>query len=142
MEFLQPTWGIASLILAGAGALWLLWLGARRRRRFLAEWLAGDRVETDVSRGKRLWRGALLVVSLVLASLALARPQRPERTVAEAQSGDVILLMDCSSSMLAADVSPSRFELAVGIARELVLRAPAGRIGLVAFAGEDRKSVV
>lgn len=135
MEFLQPTWGIASLILAGTGVLWLLWSGARRRR-FLAQWFTDGKVATDVSPGKRIGRGALLVVSLVLICLALARPQRLEQPVAESVAGDVILLVDCSSSMLAADVAPNRFALAVGIARELVLRAPAGRIGLVAFAGE------
>lgn len=136
MDALQPVWGIASLILAGIGALALLAYGARRRRRFLNQWFAGDGAATDVSPEKRRWRGALLVACLAFASLALARPRLLDRTVPEAAAGDVVLLVDCSRSMLATDVAPSRFEMATSIARELVRRAPASRFALVAFAGE------
>jgi Ca-activated chloride channel homolog len=48
----------------------------------------------------------------------------------------VVCVVDCSRSMLAADVAPSRLDRAKSAALEFVRRGGSGRVGLVAFAGQ------
>lgn len=139
MEFLHPALGFASLAIATALALLCLWFGAWRRRRVLTAWLpgpGGTSAQTDVSPRKRTWRSGLLIAALVLVGLALAHPGLVTKAPVAPVSGDVILLVDCSRSMRATDVSPDRFTVAVQLAKALVRQAPADRFGLVAFAGE------
>ena len=54
----------------------------------------------------------------------------------DGQGGDVVIAIDASSSMLAQDFSPNRFEAAKGAATTFVDALPAGtRMGLLSFAG-------
>jgi Mg-chelatase subunit ChlD len=93
---------------------------------------------------------ALVLASLVLLLTALARP---EATVPQPRrEGTVILAVDVSSSMAAADIAPTRLEAAKVTARDFVQRQPPTvRIGVVAFSGSalvvqeptaDRPSVI
>jgi len=77
----------------------------------------------------RLWIGFLLVV------LALARPQFGEATQSGDASGEVVIALDLSRSMLVRDIRPSRLERARTLAVDLVDKMPGQRIGLVGFAG-------
>lgn len=88
--------------------------------------------------GERLFlKGGLLVLSLLLIVLAVARPQvglRRER--AQRKGIDVMLLLDTSLSMEARDAQPSRLEAAKLAAANLVNRLPNDRFGMVVFAGD------
>ena len=89
----------------------------------------------------RLWwlPHALLACALALAAVALARPQGRERE-AEKQSVegiDIVIALDLSTSMLAADFKPeSRVHVAKEVLKDFIGRRRSDRIGLVVFAGE------
>jgi len=69
--------------------------------------------------------------------LALARPQWGESSNAGQLLGqDVIFILDCSRSMLATDVQPTRLQRAKLAIMDFVQRRGRGRVGLVAFAGQ------
>ncbi len=75
---------------------------------------------------------------LVLLVLALARPQvidviRENRV----EVIDIMLVLDISSSMLAADFKPNRLEAAKTVARQFIQDRPGDRMGIVIFAGES-----
>jgi Ca-activated chloride channel family protein len=78
----------------------------------------------------------LLMLALAFAGLALARPQWGS---VESRSGfvgeDVIFVLDCSQSMTATDVTPSRMQKAKFAILDFVKRQSHGRVGLVTFAG-------
>ncbi|MDB4974347.1 MAG: hypothetical protein JWN48_2688 [Myxococcaceae bacterium] len=114
-----------ALTLLGAGAaLLLLYLQKRPARRVVVPALAlwstlGDerrRPSAWLSRARRLV-SLLLALGIVSALvLALGEPER----VDPAQANNLVLLLDCSPSMAARDVAPSRIEQAKTRARRLV----------------------
>jgi Ca-activated chloride channel family protein len=75
------------------------------------------------------------VALLVLAVVALARPQAGERQEEITSEGvDVMLLLDRSGSMMAMDMEPDRLGKAKEIMDRFIEGRPADRIGLAAFA--------
>lgn len=138
-HFAEPGW----LWLAFAGPLLLLALqrfasGARRQQ--LAS-LASARFVDELTRShspvRRALKEGLLVLAVALIGLALARPQWGLLEIANQHFGeDVVFAVDCSQSMLAADVSPSRLARAKQAVLDFVRRNGSGRVGLVAFAGQ------
>ncbi len=138
-HFAEPQW------------LWLAILGplalalaqryaARARRRQLARLAAPEllgALTASHSRARRALKSALLTAALAAMGLALARPQWGEDTeVARLLGHDTLFVMDCSQSMLAADVSPSRLQRSKLAVRDYLQRYARGRVGLVAFAGQ------
>jgi Ca-activated chloride channel family protein len=112
------------------------WLMARSRRlqREAACRLKG--VAAEDGRG-RLSRGDwLTLAALVCVVVALARPQwNPRPYEIDRRGRDLVIALDVSRSMLAADIFPSRLEMA-RIAIHEALPAFAGqRVALVTFAG-------
>ncbi len=104
------------------------------------------RVSNDALRpvpelGGRLARGAgrrrpWLLLGALLCLAALARPQWgviPERRFEQAR--EVLIALDLSRSMLAADLSPSRLERAKLLILGLLPELRGERVGLVVFAG-------
>jgi Ca-activated chloride channel family protein len=79
---------------------------------------------------------ALPVLALVLAILALARPQRGvSQSETESRGVDIVLAIDISPSMMAQDFQPAnRLVVARETAREFIRQRPHDRIGLVGFA--------
>lgn len=74
---------------------------------------------------------------LVFAVLAAADITWGERPVEEDRSGlDVVVAVDVSRSMLAADVDPTRLGRSLGVIRAVSRQLPAARIAIVAFKGE------
>jgi Ca-activated chloride channel homolog len=138
-HFAEPHW----LWLAVAAPVLLIALhqyAARARRRQLAL-LASPPLLATLTRShspaRRAIKSALLVLAAVGIGLALARPQWGLQEFAAQELGeDVIFVVDCSRSMLAADVSPNRLERAKLAVRDFVRRSRSGRVGLVAFAGQ------
>ncbi len=82
-------------------------------------------------------KSACLVLAVAGMGIALARPQWGEQAEASHLLGqDVVFILDCSRSMLATDVTPSRLDRAKLAILDFIQRQGHGRIGLVAFAGQ------
>lgn len=79
----------------------------------------------------------LEIAALSLFIIALARPQSSSKNQTINIEGiDIVLAMDISSSMLAADLKPDRLEAAKLVASDFVKGRPGDRMGLVIFSGE------
>ncbi|MDD4636885.1 MAG: VWA domain-containing protein [Bacteroidales bacterium] len=96
-------------------------------------------------RAPRSWKNYLrhlpFVLRLVVTTLLiiiLARPQSTDNWESSTTEGiDIVMAMDISSSMLAADLKPNRLEAAKDVAAEFINGRPNDNIGLVSFAGES-----
>jgi Ca-activated chloride channel homolog len=138
-HFAEPRW----LWLAVLGPLVLIILqrySAWMRKRQLLEIVAPEFV-ADLTRShspvRRGIKNALLVLAAAGIGIALARPQWGEQAESSHLLGqDIIFILDCSRSMLATDIAPSRLQRAKVAILDFVQRQSHGRIGLVAFSGQ------
>lgn len=81
--------------------------------------------------------GVVRAVAVLLLGLALARPVSLVRPTETFESGiDIVLVLDLSGSMKAADLKPSRLDAAKGVIQDFLGRRQDDRIGAVVFAGE------
>jgi Ca-activated chloride channel family protein len=86
---------------------------------------------------RRAVRAVLVVVAMLFAFLALARPKFGSGTkIVPATNLDVIVVLDYSKSMYARDIVPSRIARAKAEVARLIRDLPGARFGAVAFAGE------
>jgi Ca-activated chloride channel family protein len=84
----------------------------------------------------RLSSHVLQVSAIALGLLALARPQLGEQSASAAQRGrDVLVLLDLSRSMNAADQSSSRLVVAKSAIARVLAAVPKDRVGLIVFGG-------
>jgi Ca-activated chloride channel family protein len=138
-HFAEPQW----LWLAVLGPLVLIALqrySAWTRRKQLVQ-LAAPEFVAELTRShspvRRALKNSMLVLAVAGVGLALARPQWGEQAEKAYSLGqDMVFILDCSRSMLATDVSPSRLQRAKLAILEFVQRHGHGRVGLVAFAGQ------
>ncbi len=137
-HFAEPHW-----LWLGLLAMALLFALHRRaaaaRRKQLAQ-VAAPGALAELTRShspaRRRAKEFLLLTAVALLALTLARPQWGTRDLrGQTFAEDVVFVLDCSRSMLAADVSPDRLERAKLSIRNFARRHGAGRVGLVAFAG-------
>jgi Ca-activated chloride channel homolog len=143
MDFSQPHFEApAWLWLAAVAPLLLAWLqhrAAMKRREQLAQLAAPRFVEeltASHSPARRGFKNVLLLLALVFAGIALARPQWGAlQSNGQFLGEDVVFVVDCSYSMLSTDVRPSRLQRAKLAVAEFVRTQGRGRVGLVAFAG-------
>ncbi|MDD3052906.1 MAG: VWA domain-containing protein [Endomicrobiaceae bacterium] len=80
----------------------------------------------------------LILLGIILAILALARPQSSSKyEIFQANGIDIMLVIDTSTSMEAIDpsVNLSRIENAKARAKEFILKRISDRIGIVVFSG-------
>jgi Ca-activated chloride channel family protein len=128
------------LLFAVPAAVIAYGLGFASRRRRLAR--LGDaalvgKMAATVSVPRKAVRAALIVLTLALLAVALARPQAGGRARVAKQRGlDLVVALDFSRSMLAKDVYPSRLERAKRELEQLLDGLGGDRVGVVAFAGE------
>ncbi len=136
MSFAHPLVLALLAVLLPVGT-WLVVRSERRRRAALEAF--GD--PTVLARASSLPRrsrlsSALRLGALLLAILALARPQLGERTSGLARMGrDVLVLLDLSRSMNAADAGGTRLAAAKRLVWETISASPGDRVGLVVFGG-------
>lgn len=127
------------LWLIPAAALLFIWTARRRRRdlhRLIGPKLSG-RLAASVSRRRRTWKAVCLLLALLTAVLALARPQYGRKLRMIQRKGiDIVIALDTSDSMLAEDIKPNRLERAKQEIASLIDRLRGDRVALVAFAGE------
>jgi tetratricopeptide (TPR) repeat protein len=125
---------LALLLLPAAFLAVHLLLGAWRRR--AARRFAGPQAAAWPA--SHAWPAtAALLLAAVLAVLAMARPQWGERELTRERFGiDLVVALDVSDSMLAADVQPDRLRLAQEAVARLLRGLHGNRAGIVFFAGD------
>lgn len=129
------------LLLPVIGLLAWAWY-ARRSRTATVQFsqLAGF---LKVNRGYRAYLSWLPTIvkglALVLAVVALARPQRADTKIKRSVEGiDIVIVFDISDSMLIEDMEPeNRLESAKQTISSFIKNRVSDRIGLVVFAGES-----
>ena len=130
----------AALLLLAVPMVWFgrVWVQRLSRPRLQFSRAAALRVS------KGSWRGrladlpsALRTVALALLVIGLAGPQSIHaRDTAEVSGIEIILTLDMSRSMEAADIRPTRFKATKSVVRDFINRRPNDRIGAVVF-GRD-----
>lgn len=114
--------------------------GDLRRRRAghgLGEARLIDALVTFDAGPRRAAKGALRVIAVVLAIVAVARPRYGRGTkVIPAADVTAVVVLDLSKSMYAQDVLPSRLDRARSDVLRMIKTLPRVRWGAVAFAGE------
>lgn len=82
------------------------------------------------------------VLAIATLIVILARPQtRDSWSTTNTKGTDIVLVLDISSSMLARDFTPDRFEAAKQVASQFVAGRENDNIGVVIFAGESFTAV-
>lgn len=118
----------------------LYWHGRRRRRALLdrfGEHPLVRQLHPAASATARRWKACLVLTAGAALGLALARPQFGTRVETVRRQGqDVVVALDVSRSMQAADAQPSRLDRAKLEVGRMIGRLDGDRIGLVAFAGD------
>jgi Ca-activated chloride channel homolog len=121
-------------IAAMAGIVIARWVWWRRRARAEFGGLPRENVRGEA---RALVVPALLLVALVMAIFAAARPQWGTRDAAAEQRGiDIAFVLDVSNSMMATDAEPSRLGRSQAELAALLERLRGDRAALVIFAGE------
>lgn len=120
----------------------IFWYWRKDRYRHTELRISTTQMFRGIPKSWRQWfRHALIVlrvVTLVLLTIALARPQSTSGGEKVSTEGiDIVLVMDISGSMLAEDFRPNRIEAAKNVAVEFIDGRLNDRIGLVVFAGES-----
>ena len=118
------------LVLAYA---WIL----RRKKKLAVKYASLTMVKDAIGATSRVRRHvppALFLVALTLMIVAIARPQAV--VMLPSQHDTIVLAMDVSGSMRAADVEPNRLAAAQAAAKAFVNDTPSHtRVGIVSFAG-------
>lgn len=138
MNFAHPImlWGLAAF---GPLLLAFFWWSGYRRRQLISQFVQSRLLASltvGVSARRQQIKSALLVATVVLIFLALARPHwNLDLQEASQQGLDIVVAVDTSRSMLAADLAPDRLTRTKLAIRDLLLKARTDRLGLVPFAG-------
>jgi Ca-activated chloride channel family protein len=133
MSFLatQMLWFLAAVPVLLAAYLLVL----RYKNKVALRYASLDLVKRAAGPGNRIRRHippALFLIGLTLLLFAFARPAA--LVTLPSQRETIVLAMDISGSMRAADVAPKRITAAQAAARDFINEQPPGaRIGLVAF---------
>ena len=149
MSVLRALFASPAALLAGAGvalaACLLVVLAARRRSARAATLVSpglAAKARLAPAPSSPVATATLAVLVALGLGAALARPHWGDRRErAERRGADVVLVLDTSASMRAADVSPSRFALARQAAQSLVSRLGSDRVALVSCEGEAQALV-
>lgn len=130
---LQPAGYWPLLLLVTPVSLWWGWWLARRHARATAALFGPREREVLGEPGPLRLRMWLAVLASFACLLALLRPVAPGREAA--LRPDLVLCVDVSRSMAAADAAPDRFAQLQAQVHELLDGAVGSRFALVAFAG-------
>jgi Ca-activated chloride channel family protein len=138
MSFEHPLvlWALLALPLLA----WLEWRAAVRARLALRAMLGPQPLpvlSSQPRRGARRDAALLRMGALLLLVIGAAGPQWGRESVRrESRGSDLVLVLDCSASMEARDVAPTRMDVARREAIALIERVGETRLGVVAFAGD------
>ena len=137
-RFAQP--GMLYLLLL-VPVILMFWIFGNRRRRIARSRFADrelmERLAPGYSQIRMTIKFILRIMAIVFAVLVAARPQFGSRLEEVKREGvEVIIALDVSNSMLAADIAPTRLERAKHAIAQLVDQLRNDRIGLILFAGD------
>lgn len=135
LNFIWPDnlWALLLLPLLVAGYFWLL----RRRKKAVVSWSSLGVVKAALGPQSR-WRRHVppLLLWLALALLIVAGGRPTALVTLPSQQETLVLAMDVSGSMRAADVLPSRLQAAQEAAKAFLADLPRNvRVAVVSFAG-------
>jgi Ca-activated chloride channel homolog len=134
MTFLWPE--LLWLLLAVPALIGIYILLLRRKKKQVLRYASLGMVRDAMGAGQRLRRHVpplLFLLALIVLIVAIARPTAT--ITLPSQHETIILAMDVSGSMRAADVEPNRIGAAQAAARAFIADQPASaRIGVVSFA--------
>ncbi len=120
-------------------ALLFYFLAFRAKSRALQRFGSSElmkKLAANASPTRQILKAALIILALLFALLALARPQIGTRIEEVKREGiDLMIAIDVSTSMMAKDIPPSRLEKAKHEVESLLDRLQGDRVGLIAFAG-------
>lgn len=138
-HFAEPAW--LWLVVLAPAALFLLQRRSADARKKQIALLAAPELLGNLLRShspaRRRLKNAMVLLCVTVIAVALARPQWGETTeVSRALGEDIMFVLDCSKSMLATDVRPSRLGRAKFAILDFVQKHGRGRVGLTAFAGQ------
>ena len=116
------------------------WWALRARQNLLAQFIQArllSSLTVGVSPTRQKIRFALVILAVAFLIITIARPQHGYDLEEVQQNGlDIVVAVDTSKSMLATDIAPNRLTRAKLATLELMQKASADRMGLVAFAGD------
>jgi len=138
MTFANPylLWLLALLVPMTAHYIWLCKSGGAAMT--LSDTSAVAKAPRTLRYYARHLPYVLRCAAVVLIIIALARPQSSEKGSKTTVDGiDIVLAIDVSGTMLAADFQPDRLTAAKEVAAKFIADRPNDRIGLVVFAGES-----
>ena len=116
--------------------IFLLWPG-RRRHGLMFSSVSLLKGAGSTKTIKHLIGKVLVLLGLILAIAALARPQTTKKIDFINQRGiDIVLLLDVSGSMRSVDFKPNRLEVARKTMDDFIKARVSDRMSLVIFAGE------
>lgn len=139
MAFSQPMFVYMTLLMIPLVIGLVFWITWQRRRdqQQLGTSKVVQQLMQPFSQGRRIMKGVLLTIGLLLASLALAGPQYGAKMVEVHRQGvEVVIAIDVSKSMLAEDIKPNRLTRAKQELSALIDQLQGDRVGVIAFAGE------
>jgi Ca-activated chloride channel family protein len=135
MRFLWPEMLFLLLFVPAMVGAYLYAL--RRRKNVALRYASLALVKGAISPGQRFRRHvppALFLLAMTAAIVGMARPSAT--VVLPSEFITVVMAMDVSRSMLAADVQPNRFTASQEAAKSFIDELPRGiRLGIVSFAG-------
>ena len=138
VQFVNPWVLILLWLVPVIGIIWLAaWrLKARVLERFLSP-IMRQKLCPPPQTNRFYWQWALALTGLLLALIAIARPQWGLREETVMQRGrDLIIALDVSRSMLAQDVHPNRLQRAKADIQDLLRELRGDRAALIAFRGK------
>ncbi|MBW2369871.1 MAG: VWA domain-containing protein, partial [Deltaproteobacteria bacterium] len=129
--------------------LWLIWAvpalflvylwGIRKRRGILSRYASKKALSAIIPHGNpngRRFKMVLMLAAVLFVSVALSGPQYGYHWQEIERRGiDIIIALDCSRSMLATDIPPTRLDRAKREVVDLLNMLQGDRVGLVAFSG-------
>jgi Ca-activated chloride channel homolog len=139
----ESPWLLLALVVVPLVLAYAIWLD-RRRAKYAVAFTNLDILAQVATTRRRPWRWlplALFLLALVAASAALARPKAKVHVPSD--KATIVLLVDVSGSMRAADVKPTRLGAAQSAMDAFANRVPKGvRVGLVTFSSNPDLLVI
>ncbi|RLB85333.1 MAG: hypothetical protein DRH24_02360 [Deltaproteobacteria bacterium] len=117
----------------------IFFYGIRKQKRILLRFSSARGLKSIVpedGHARRLLKFTLILLIIFLVIIALAGPKYGYKWEKIERKGvDIIIALDCSRSMLATDIRPTRLDRAKREVFDLIAMLQGDRTGLVAFAG-------
>jgi len=137
MGFSHPLWSNLIWAVPLLIMLFIFSLGEKKRRMAaFGDPKLVEALSASASRKKQAYKTALVVISILLIAISAAGPEIGTKMQEIKRRGvDIFIAIDCSRSMMAEDIAPSRLAKAKNELSSFVSKLQGDRIGVIAFAG-------